>query len=443
MADDNNDDGEGSTTSNNSLNSEEIVDITEFIEAVKTEDKALIKSLYKTGDYFLRAVYNGSFDIVKWMIETMEIDIHMHYDEAFYAALHGNHFDTADFLQERGIDIDKHLTEAMFIAVSEDSVEIVKYLHERKGADLEAVRRESLHPHSNIRDSHANTIISTSPPPYCCNKTEEYFFACFEDYDTSLCIAAQENSLQVADYLLQKNANVNANDGGPLRYAVRNKSLAMVELLLQNNASTHNEKEWPMSALAIACGTDDMLDILVALEKAGADLAEWNGRPMKIAAEYEQEDSIRFLLSKGIKPDPTDEHAVAVCVASQYRAISAFVSLETAEDRVDACRILFSSFLPAELADQHATHTIGQWNQMMKSIDCNNTDNTNTEEQVATVTQMVRDIMLQTTTNEEMLQEHLEKIKTLFTPVLSKEKMDEMIKTIQSSFSFTRDNATL
>lgn len=124
---------------------------------------------------------------------------------------------------------------------------------------------------------------------------------------TSLFVAAINNSLKVAQLLIRKGVEIDATDidgSTPLMYAAFNKKFKMVELLLKNKADVNkqNEKGWTALMYAVENGSKKTIDALIIKETNYLlrNKDDNSARDIAIKRGYDQlpqymEDKIKYL----------------------------------------------------------------------------------------------------------------------------------------------------
>ena len=129
---------------------------------------------------------------------------------------------------------------------------------------------------------------------------------------TALNWAAMRGRTQVVTTLLNKGADINTQDNGgvsPLLYAVGTHNIAMLRLLVANDADLEVEsRENKMTPLLLAIETNDIESLSILLDRG----AKVNGKnsdnfsPLMAAAEKGQAETVRLLLARGAEVNTHD-----------------------------------------------------------------------------------------------------------------------------------------
>lgn len=121
---------------------------------------------------------------------------------------------------------------------------------------------------------------------------------------TALHSAAENGTLEVVRYLLQRDADVNGLDrlqSTPLHYAVTSKNTSAVRLLLNNGAEVNSQDMFGRTPLIKAVSNADESIVLILLEHlADPNIRDLEGQsPISIAADSGHDGVIRALIEAG------------------------------------------------------------------------------------------------------------------------------------------------
>lgn len=157
-------------------------------------------------------------------------------------------------------------------------------------------------------------------------------------YKTALSVAANKNNVEIVKYLLEHKADLNnINDNIPLAWAVKNKNLDMIKLLLQYGANVHASfyadinatyKDTPLS-IAIENGSEGLTQYLLdfgANPNSGGWLVK---KPLTVAIKCQKLSIVKLLLQYGTNVNP-----------HLYEGNSSPLSTAIKFDNLDAIKLL-------------------------------------------------------------------------------------------------------
>jgi ankyrin repeat protein len=136
---------------------------------------------------------------------------------------------------------------------------------------------------------------------------------------TPLHWAACSDTTKVAEFLLAKGADVNAEEGAdvnaegqrgrnPLHLAVTNKKVEVAELLVSHGADIHAEARWWSTPLNIAVGNGDTAMVEMLAKNAGyTDAQRWI--PLHVSVSTGDQDEVEKLLSQGVDVNVADDYS--------------------------------------------------------------------------------------------------------------------------------------
>lgn len=188
--------------------------------------------------------YQDIFQFLVKYADKNELDSHG-YSIIHYAILKED-IDTINYLIDQGVDVNykensaKYGHSAIDISISIGNKEIFNTLLKSKTILFNIPNKDGVLPLSNIIKSHYFTLEDKKTMIEKLIKRGSYIN--FIDVNTPLKEAIQEDSIPLVDLLLQNNANVNftfKNGYSPLIFAIESKSLSMVKYLVQKGADVN------------------------------------------------------------------------------------------------------------------------------------------------------------------------------------------------------------
>ena len=267
-------------------------EVAEFLLKKGANPNSEFKTISKQGKFVkftpaLLAIYRNNISILKLLItygadlnykNYVEEDPRFEGQGLLYQAIILKHFETVEFLVEKGIDIkyaDRYGRTPLHYAVKECDFKIVKLLL-ANGADLNAMA--------------------------------------FEGYNkTPIQAAVYGGNLKMVKLLIEHGADINSKkelekELSPLHIAVYNKNYEIVEFLLENGADVNQrhydqDKGISTTPLHLACRNGGHNNIAEILMKYGADIDAMelqNWTPLHHAACGGLHLIVRNLLKKGI-----------------------------------------------------------------------------------------------------------------------------------------------
>ena len=131
--------------------------------------------------------------------------------------------------------------------------------------------------------------------------------------DIPLHLAARNGDMKLARLLIDKGADINAEDGWrrtPLHWATENCHTDLVKLLIDKGAEVNAKDDWQQTPLlwAVDAGHTDLAKLLIE-KGANVNLGDsWGITPIYIAAYHGNTDLTRLLIAKGADVTATDKH---------------------------------------------------------------------------------------------------------------------------------------
>ena len=108
--------------------------------------------------------------------------------------------------------------------------------------------------------------------------------------------ASWNGHVEVVRLLLQHGADVHTREDHPLCYASASGSIEVVRLLLQHGANVHARGDYPIQMAVGRRGTPEMTHLLI---QYGANVNAKNGRVLDIVCRYEHLEITMLLLQYG------------------------------------------------------------------------------------------------------------------------------------------------
>jgi len=115
------------------------------------------------------------------------------------------------------------------------------------------------------------------------------------DSKKKLSEAIKNNDLEKVKYLLERGANLRADDDFALRWAAVNGQLELVKYLLEQGADLHVWKDWALRKAA----ENGHLEVVKYLLEQGANLHAEDDRALQLAAANGQLEVVKCLLEQG------------------------------------------------------------------------------------------------------------------------------------------------
>ncbi|XP_028131929.1 uncharacterized protein LOC114327487 [Diabrotica virgifera virgifera] len=223
-----------------------------------------------------------------------------------HLAIQGNKPSTVKLLLKKGASIavkDKNGKTPLALAIQEDYTNIVQMI-EQIQSDLD---EELL---TAVQDGNLNKVEGLVSQNANVNTTDIYSW-------TPLHWAAFKDRLEIARFLIEKGADINAADKGPygkrpIHVAAENNNKDIIEFFLGKKAGINDTDKQGYTPLHYAAwrGRLEVTQLLVD-RKANinaADTSTAGKKPIHVAAENNNENIIGFLLSKGVSIDDADKN---------------------------------------------------------------------------------------------------------------------------------------
>ena len=165
----------------------------EYVKAHLEENKISRKDI---NNALRRSAENGQLEVVKYLVEEHQADIHVRDEYALRCSAANGHLDVVKYLVE-GHNADIHAADtALRWGASNGHLHVVKYLVS-KGSDIHSLD------------------------------------------DTALKWSAKHGHLDVVKYLVEKGANIHADNDRSLRWSANNGHLHVVKYLVEKGASVY------------------------------------------------------------------------------------------------------------------------------------------------------------------------------------------------------------
>ncbi|AYV85138.1 MAG: repeat protein [Satyrvirus sp.] len=117
----------------------------------------------------------------------------------------------------------------------------------------------------------------------------------FEIYQLGLAWASVNNHLEIVKYVIEKGADIHAENDQALRKASRNGHLEIVKLLIEKGANIHAVNDGALHGASF----NGHLEIVKLLTENGADIHAENDRALQWASENGHLEIVKLLIDKG------------------------------------------------------------------------------------------------------------------------------------------------
>ncbi|MGL5029329.1 MAG: ankyrin repeat domain-containing protein [Wolbachia pipientis] len=249
------------------------------------------------------------------MIEEVQIAL----DEKLLTAVQNGNLNKVKDLTNQNANVntrDKYSWTPLHWAAYKGHLEVAEFLV-KKGADINAAS-ENLYGsrpiHIAIENNNKNIIEFLLSKEVGVNDTDKQGY-------TPLHYAAWRGRLEVAKFLIEKGADINAADTSttgkkPIHVAAENNSESVIEFLLEKGVSVDeaDKNGWTPLHYAARFGQPEVAKFLI--EKGAdinvADASIAGKRPIHVATEENNKDIIEFFLSKGASVNDTDKDGRAL-----------------------------------------------------------------------------------------------------------------------------------
>ncbi|WP_341811169.1 ankyrin repeat domain-containing protein [Wolbachia endosymbiont (group A) of Oxytorus armatus] len=264
----------------------------------------------KNGKTSLDLAKQEDYTNIVEMIEEVQSDL----DEGLLTAVQDGNLNEAEGLVSRNANVntrDKYSWTPLHWAAYKGHLEVAEFLV-KKGADVNAAS-ENLYGsrpiHIAIENNNKNIIEFLLSKEVGVNDTDKQGY-------TPLHYAAWRGRLEVARFLIEKGADINAADTStagkkPIHVAAENNSESVIEFLLEKGVSVDeaDKNGWTPLHYAARFGQPEVAKFLI--EKGAdinvADASIAGKRPIHVATEENNKDIIEFFLSKGVSVNDTDK----------------------------------------------------------------------------------------------------------------------------------------
>jgi len=126
------------------------------------------------------------------------------------------------------------------------------------------------------------------------------------DNDNALRWASKNGHLEVVEFLVEKGADIHANNDGALKWASKNGYLEVVEFLVEKGADIHANNDCSLRQ-ASANGRLEVVEFLV---EKGADIHADNDGALKWASGNGHLEVVKFLVEKGANIHANNNYAL-------------------------------------------------------------------------------------------------------------------------------------
>ncbi|XP_008217571.3 uncharacterized protein LOC103318097 [Nasonia vitripennis] len=243
------------------------------------------------------AAEGGNKDIIAALIQR-KADVNakcIFGDTPIYEAVRNGNVDAVKILIDNNADIHSGDYKPLYVAACNGYKEIVELLLSH-GADIDAVSSDgSTALHEAITNDHRDVFeVLLTHKARIDIKTK-----C--DKLTPLSIACKSNKKDMVEMLINRGADVNADGGFPLFYAVSNSNVDVINILLNKKANIHKKYILNSNLLHLAVTMSDCETIKFLLSRGINVNCEGEKRytPLHMAVDNDYNLAVDILLSKG------------------------------------------------------------------------------------------------------------------------------------------------
>lgn len=267
--------------------------IYETIINSSNDDVEFIKYLYSKGldihaynEYlFICAIRNGFYNIIKYLIDDHDVNIHIDEDYPLREACMYGDIEIVKILVSKGADIYADDDFPIRISAEYCNFELFKFLIEKCDAYVHTMQEYAL------RMSAKNG--SYDIVEYILTKCESVDVHAENDY--ALRYSAENGHYKIVKLLIDYGANVNAENDYAIRHASDYGFYKTVKILIENGANVHADDEYPIRMSA----TYGHLNIVKLLIENGADLHVDNDWILFECAKIGYRSIVKYLVEKG------------------------------------------------------------------------------------------------------------------------------------------------
>ncbi|CAG7956910.1 unnamed protein product [Penicillium salamii] len=261
---------------------------------------------------------NKRLDSLKYLVEKCHLDINRgsEWTTPLISAVEGGDLGCVRYLVERGADLhklsDNEEKSPLIQAVDCDHLDCARYLVEQ-GADI----------NKPVPRFPEGRILAAALESYYLNEEMVIYFldhgadvnlSIEGETETLLSVAARRGNVEIVRRMLERGANVNPPNNGPLIGAAESENLKCVQLLLENGADPNLTGKSPL-ARAASKGWTECVQLLL---KGGADVNPASGNPLMEAAAEGHLECVKILLGSGadIHRSASDLHGSVLAAAA-------------------------------------------------------------------------------------------------------------------------------
>ena len=134
-----------------------------------------------------------------------------------------------------------------------------------------------------------------------------------------LTYCSQYGYIEVVKLLLEKGANIHADDDYALRWSARNEHIEVVKLLLEKGANIHADNDYALRWSA----KNGHIEVVKLLLEKGANIHADDDYALRLSACYGQIEVVKYLLEKGANIRAQDDDALRY--SAKYEHIKVFI----------------------------------------------------------------------------------------------------------------------
>jgi ankyrin repeat protein len=142
------------------------------------------------------------------------------------------------------------------------------------------------------------------------------------DKDHAFIKSATYGNLEITEYLLQKGANIYADNGSALYWSIINGHLYIAQYLIVNGIDIHIHDDGPLR-LSADCGHLSMVEYLIDL---GADVHAQNDFAFRSSAKKGHLEIVRYLVEHGADIHACEDEVLKYCAKHRKSEIIDYLS---------------------------------------------------------------------------------------------------------------------